>query len=514
MIVRVHVEPNAYFDSVALMAVAAATNRRAGVDLAALVMGTSANLELLRDSGIWDDQLTEVGPNDLVVAVRAQDEETAIAAIQFALDELRRAAPVRQAAETSLVPRTLRGALRLAPQARIVAVSVPGPYAPIEAEEALRSGRHVFLFSDNVPIDEEVRLKRLASELGLLLMGPDCGTASIAGLGLGFMNAVRRGPIGIVAAAGTGLQQVASLVDWFGSGINHGIGTGGRDLDERVGGLTMTAGLAALASDPTTEVIVLISKPPAPAVAQRVLERAAHCGKPVVACFVGGTAEEYAGIQVARDLTEAARRAVHLATGQPLATLDVPGLAEARARLDAERPKLAPEQRFLRGLYSGGTLCDEAMTLLMPKIGAIHSNIPLRPDLRLADPHRSAGHTFVDLGSDEFTVGRPHPMIDQTIRIERLRREAQDPTVAAIVLDVVLGYGATPDPAAELAPAIAEARERARQAGRLLPVIVALVGTRADPQGFDRQRERLEAAGAIVVPSNAAAAELAAQLVA
>ncbi len=235
MIVRVHVEPNAYFDSVALMAVAAATNRRAGVDLAALVMGTSANLELLRDSGIWDDQLTEVGPNDLVVAVRAQDEETAIAAIQFALDELRRAAPVRQAAETSLVPRTLRGALRLAPQARIVAVSVPGPYAPIEAEEALRSGRHVFLFSDNVPIDEEVRLKRLASELGLLLMGPDCGTASIAGLGLGFMNAVRRGPIGIVAAAGTGLQQVASLVDWFGSGISHGIGTGGRDLDERVG---------------------------------------------------------------------------------------------------------------------------------------------------------------------------------------------------------------------------------------------------------------------------------------
>lgn len=514
MIVRVHVEPNAYFDSVALMAVAAATNRRAGVDLAALVMGTSANLELLRDSGIWDDQLTEVGPNDLVVAVRAQDEETAIAAIQFALDELRRATPVRQAAETSLVPRTLRGALRLAPQARIVAVSVPGPYAPIEAEEALRSGRHVFLFSDNVPIDEEVRLKRLASELGLLVMGPDCGTASIARLGLGFMNAVRRGPIGIVAAAGTGLQQVASLVDWFGSGISHGIGTGGRDLDERVGGLTMMAGLTALADDSTTEVIVAISKPPAPAVAQRVLDAAANCGKPVVVCFVGGAIEERPGVHMARDLTDAARLAVHLATGQSPAALDVPGVPEAQARLAAERSQLAPQQRFLRGLYSGGTLCDEAMTLLMPKLGAIHSNIPLRPDLRLADPHRSAGHTFVDLGSDEFTVGRPHPMIDQTIRIERLRREAQDPTVAAIVLDVVLGYGATPDPAAELAPAIAEARERARQAGRLLPVIVALVGTRADPQGFDRQRERLEAAGAIVVPSNAAAAELAAQLVA
>lgn len=514
MVVRVHVEPNAYFDSVALMAVAATVNRQPGVELAALLMGTSANLELLRDSGMWDARLEEVSPNDLVIAVRASDEVTATAAIEQALERLRAATPVRQPMDTSAAPRTLRSALRAAPQARIVAISVPGPYAPIEAEEALRSGRHVFLFSDNVPLSEEVRLKRLAQDLGLLLMGPDCGTAFISGLGLGFMNAVRRGPIGIVAAAGTGLQQVASLVDWFGSGVSHGIGTGGRDLDEHVGGVTMLAGIDALAADPATEVLVLVSKPPAPQVAQRVLQHAAHCGKPVVVCFIGQPPEPIENVRLAGNLTEAARLAVHLATGRPLDELELPGRNELAARLAAQRAALGPGQRFLRGLYSGGTLCDEAMQILAPRIGDIRSNVPLRADLRLTDLHRSQDHTFVDLGSDEFTVGRPHPMIDQTIRIERLFREAADPTVAGIVLDVVLGYGAAADPAADLAPAIQEARRSAEREGRTLPVIVALVGTRSDPQDYERQRRALEAAGAIVVPSNAWAAELAAQLVA
>ncbi len=514
MVVRIHIERNSYFDSVALMVVAAAANRRAGVDLAALVMGTSANVELLRDSGLWDDRLEQVAPSDLIVAVRARDEATADEVIRFALDQLRSATPARAAEQATLAPRTLRTALRAVPQANVVAISVPGPYAPIEAEEALRAGRHVFLFSDNVPIEEEIRLKCLAQELGLLLMGPDCGTACIGGLGLGFMNAVRRGPIGIVAAAGTGLQQVASLIDWFGSGISHGIGTGGRDLDERVGGLSMSAGIAALAADPATEVIVVISKPPAPEVAERILAQVATCGKPAVACFVGGAAGTRDGVLVTRDLTEAARAAVQRATGRPLDEIALPTVEEARSRVLAERNQLAPGQRYLRGLYSGGTLCDEAMAILAPKIGAIHSNVPLRPELRLADPRTSVGHTFVDLGSDEFTVGRPHPMIDQTLRIERLQREAVDPSVAGIVMDVVLGYGAAADPAAELGPAIEAARALARTGGRGLPVIVALIGTRSDPQGYDRQRERLEQAGAIVVPSNALAAELAAHLVA
>ncbi|MDW7982857.1 MAG: acyl-CoA synthetase FdrA [Thermomicrobium sp.] len=513
MIVRVHVEPNSYFDSVALMAVAAAIDREPGVDLAALLMGTRANLELLRDSGLWDARLEHVSPNDLVIAVRAVDEASAITGIEHALQLLRSAAQAAQPAETASTVKTLRRALRQFPQAQVVAISVPGPYAPIEAEEALRAGRHVFLFSDNVSLDEEVRLKRLAQERGLLLMGPDCGTAFIGGLGLGFMNAVRRGPIGIVAAAGTGLQQVASLVDWFGSGISQGIGTGGRDLDERVGGVTMRAGIDALAADPLTEVIVLVSKPPAPTVADRVLAHAAGSGKPVVACFVGHSIAAVDGIHLASDLTQTARLAVHLATGTPPDRFALPDADRITACLAAERERLRPQQRYLRGLYSGGTLCDEAMHILASRVGRIHSNIPLEPDLRLDDPQRSVGHTFVDLGADEFTVGRPHPMIDQSIRIERLLREAADPTVGGILLDVVLGYGAAQDPAAELAPAVEAARRTAEEQGRTLPVIVALVGTRSDPQDYARQRERLEAAGAIVVPSNAWAAELAGHLV-
>ncbi len=514
MIVRVQVVPNSYYDSVALMAVAAIVNRQPGVDVAALLMGTSANLELLRDSGLWDPQLEQVSPNDLIVAIRATDEQTATAAIEQAIQSLRAASPVRESVERATLPRTLRSALRLSPQAQLVAISVPGPYAPIDAEEALRAGRHVFLFSDNVSWHEELRLKRLAQELGLLLMGPDCGTAYIGGIGLGFMNAVRRGPIGIVAAAGTGLQQVASLIDWFGSGISHGIGTGGRDLDERIGGITMLTGIDALAADASTKVILLLSKPPAPKVAQRVLERAAHCGKPVVACFLGHAPESVDGVHVVGNLTEAARVAVHLATARPLDEVNLQGVEQLRARVQAERARLAPGQQFLRGLYSGGTLCDEAMQILAQDIGDIYSNVPLREELRLTNPHQSKAHTFIDLGSDEFTIGRPHPMIDQTIRLERLQREVADPTVAGIVLDVVLGYGAASDPAGELAPAMEKARQQAQQEGRHLSFFVALVGTQSDPQNYERQRRVLETAGAIVTPSNAVAAQLARQLVA
>lgn len=510
MVTRIHIEPNAYFDSVALMAVAARVNRLPGVELAALLMGTSLNMQLLHDSGLWQPLLEGVSPNDLVIAVRAVDEGAAAEAVQRAIDELQRGAVASQAESTAAVrPRRLRSALQQVPEADLVAISVPGLFAALEAEEALRAGRHVFLFSDNVPLAEEVRLKRLARERGLLLMGPDCGTAFIAGLGFGFANAVRPGPVGIVAAAGTGLQQVASLVDWFGSGISQGIGTGGRDLDAAVGGLMMTAAIDALAADPQTEVLVLVSKPPSPEVASSVLEHARSAGKPVVATFIGRSRVAIPGITEAGDLTEAAQLAVQLVTGK---VPELTGTAERRAQVSQARDRLAAGQRYLRGLYSGGTLCDEAMTLLTPAVGPIWSNIPLHSAYRLSDAHSSREHTFIDLGADELTVGRPHPMIDQTLRVERFAREARDPSVAAILLDVVLGYGAQPDPAAELAPVIASARLEAEREGRSLVVLVGLIGTMADPQGYERQRVVLEGAGAIVTPSNAEAALLAAQL--
>jgi succinyl-CoA synthetase alpha subunit len=311
-----------------------------------------------------------------------------------------------------------------------------------------------------------------------------------------------------VAASGTGLQQVTVLIDRMGSGITQAIGTGGRDLKQEVGGLSMLAGLRALSADPDTKVIVLISKPPAPEIAQRILAEARRAGKPVVVNFLGADAAAVSGgnLHAAYTLEDAARAAVALAEGRP------PGQAPQPAAAGSP-PKLAPEQRYVRGLYSGGTFCYEATLLLLEAgIGEVRSNTHVGRARDLADPWRSEGHTLVDLGDDVFTRGRPHPMIDQSLRNERILMEAADPEVAVILLDVVLGYGAHPDPAAEIAPVIGKAQTLAAREGRHVPFVGTICGTAADPQGLARQAAALEAAGVRLADSNAQAVQLAARI--
>jgi succinyl-CoA synthetase alpha subunit len=377
-------------------------------------------------------------------------------------------------------------------------ISVPGEYAAAEAMKALRLGLNVMLFSDNVSGEDEVALKRYARSRGLLVMGPDCGTAIIDGVPLGFANAVRRGAIGVVGASGTGTQQVASLVHRAGAGISHAIGTGGHDLSQEVGGITMLAGLQRLAADKDTKVIVLISKPPAPAVAKAVLAKARTAGKPVVVNFVGSTVDEK-GLHGARTLEEAAQIAVALVTGRkskPAKPTKVPAL------------RFAKKQRYIRGLFSGGTFCYEASAL----IGNAWSNAPVDPSRKLKDVWKSREHTLIDLGDDVFTRGRPHPMIDHRLRNERLLQEAADAEVAVILMDVVLGYGSHPDPAAEMVPAIRRAQEAARKKGRALAIVGAVCGTDEDPQGLERQEAALRDAGMLLETSNARAALLAAAI--
>ncbi|NIU61233.1 MAG: hypothetical protein GWN66_06625, partial [Pseudomonas stutzeri] len=351
-------------------------------------------------------------------------------------------------------------------------------------------------------------LKRTAAEAGLLVMGPDCGTAIVNGVGLGFANRVRRGPIGLVAASGTGLQQVSARIHQLGSGITHALGTGGRDLSQAVGAVTARQGLDLLSRDPETRVIVLISKPPAPQVAESLLRAARSAGKPVVVDFIGYAppARQVEDLHFAATLDEAAEMAVQLATGMTQDAgrrTQAPGVT--RQDLDRVAERFAPGQRYLRGLFSGGTLAYEALLVLQGYLPAVYSNVPLDKEYRLANSLVSQEHTIVDLGEDEFTVGRLHPMMDNDLRIRRLQQEADDPEVAVILLDVVLGYGAHPDPAGELAPAIADARGRAAEAGRHLEVVAVVVGTDEDPQAFDAQVEQLEAAGAHVETSNEAA---------
>jgi FdrA protein len=448
------VERGRYLDSVALMRVSRKLEARPGVEAAALMIGSPSNKTLLREAGLLSAEGEQAGANDLLIAVRGPG---AAQALESALELLSQR---EQSASSGLVrARSLRGGLELLPEANLALISIPGEFAAFEARRALERGLHVLLFSDNVSLDDEVALKRLAASKGLLLMGPDCGTAIIGGTPLAFANALPRGNIGLVSASGTGLQEVSCLIARMGGGVSHGIGVGGRDLDARVGGLATLAAIDALEKDPSTERIVLISKPPAAEVARTVLQRMKQCAKPSVVCFLG---LDEPGI--APTLRDAAEQAA--------------GLHLLNERISFEKKRGA-----VRGLYCGGTLCAEA-ELIFRRQGL-------------------AGHQFIDLGADEFTRGRPHPMIEPEIRNDHVKRALADPGVAVVLVDVVLGYGAHENPAGVLL----------QNDLRRKTVVASVTGTEQDPQVWSRQVALLREAGVLVAPSNAHAAELAAAIV-
>jgi len=492
------IRPGAYADSVVLMQLQRALAALPGVEEAGVVMGTEANRALLESTGILTPEAARANAEDLIIAIRAADEQSARSALAQVDALLSRRSSATEGGE-GYRPRTLEAAAQMLPEAQWVLVSVPGRHAAEVARNALRLGKHVFLYSDNVSLDDEVALKREAAAKGLLVMGPDCGTAIVSGIGLGFANRIRRGTIGLVGASGTGLQHVTARIHQLGAGITHALGTGGRDLSEAVGAVTALQALDLLRRDPATRAIVLISKPPAPAVAERLLRAARVAGKPVIVNFIGyrpapEQGEATGNLVFVPTLDAAAEMAVELAT------LDEPATPPTGLG-------------FLRGLYSGGTLAYEAQLLLRDLLPGVWSNAPLDKAWRLPNSLESREHTIVDLGEDEFTVGRLHPMLDNDLRIRRILQEAADPQTGAILLDVVLGDGAHADPAAELAPAIAQARELPKVRPQALPVFVVLVGTDADPQGIKKQMQALFDAGARVFLNHEEAVHAAASAV-
>jgi len=505
MSVVVGIRRNMYKDSVSLMRLSSTLADRPGVREAAVVMGTEQNLDILREAKLYTSALDEVRPNDLVVALSTESESAGREAIEFALATLTENNDgVIEAQDAATAPRTVADAASLA---NFALISVPGQYAGAEALKALKQGLHVHLFSDNVALEDEVVLKRFAVERDLLMMGPDAGTAIVNGVPLAFANAVRRGRVGVVAASGTGAQQVTALVHRLGSGISQAFGTGGRDLSVAVGGMMTKFALRALLDDPQTGVVVLVSKPPAEEVATSVLDAIGTTEKPVVVCFLGAdpALATSRGLIPATTLEEAA---VAAASADQDRAVALPGAG------NLPLPTLQTGQRYVRGLYSGGTFCYEALLLLRALVGEVHSNIPLDKKLKLTDVRKSVGHTCTDFGEDEFTVGRPHPMIDFRLRNERIVDEARDPETAVILLDLVLGYGSHHDPAGAIAPAIEEALQIAREHGRPLPIVASVCGTDRDPQELDRQEEQLRALGVTVLASNAEAALLAGRIAA
>jgi succinyl-CoA synthetase alpha subunit len=498
-----------YRDSAALMYVSNRIETLDGVTLASIVMATDANKDVLRGIGLLTEDAKDTGPNDLIIAVKAESADALDEAIAMADRLLKPAAAA--IGEAEVAPRSFDSALGLMPDANFVLISVPGAFAKLEALRALRNGLNVFLFSDGVLIQDELELKQIAREKGLLMMGPECGTAIINNVGLGFANVVREGSIGIVGAAGTGIQQVAVLIHREGLGISQAIGTGGRDLSRHIGGVMTVEGIRALAQDQKTEVIVLISKTLHPEVEKKVLEAVKEVRKPIVVNFLGGSscAIQEVGAVPATTLEEAAIRAVSLAKGQTRKVrLFTKDSAEIISIGEAEYARLSAKQRYVRGLFSGGSLCHEAMLILAKLIGDVYSNVPLEPLLRLKDTAISQGHTCVDMGEAEFTVGRPHPIIDPSLRERRLLQEAEDHETAVVLLDLVLGYGAHPDPAGVLGMCIEKAKDLADREGRHLSVVASIVGTDRDPQDLKRQEEKLLEAGVIVMPSNSQAARM------
>ena len=452
---HVELRPGAYADSVTLLQVSRTVQGLDGVVAAQVAMATALNVEVL--TGMGFDVPAEATTNDMVVALRLEDAD-ALAAALAGVDRALRDANRREAGPSEEAPpRTTGSAFRRTSDA-VALVSVPGPSAFVEAMDALEAGHDVMVFSDNVPLDQEIALKRVAAEAGLLVMGPDCGTAVVGGLGLGFANVVSPGPVGIVAASGTGCQQLLALLDHAGVGVASALGVGGRDLSAEVRGLATREAMRRLDEDPAVELIVMVSKPPADDVAAELREYAGTLATPV----------EYALLGAGQPDLTAATESVLRRLGREVPAWPVTGSAE-------------PNPGAIRGLFVGGTLASEARLI--------------------AGTER--GSTFVDFGDDEYTAGRAHPMIDPSIRLEHLARAAADPEAGVLLLDVVLGHGAEADPAASLAPALA---------GVGKPVVVAVVGTDADPQGLARQVRALADAGAEVHLSNAGATRRAIEL--
>lgn len=499
MVRRAYIKSNTYQDSVSLMRLSALVSKMEGVERASVMMGTALNKKVLEEIDMFTPEVETAQTSDMMVIIEAQDESVADKAYQRIEEELNMENRAKEESGERL-PISIVEAVNNNPDCNIIAISAPGEYAAAEAMKALKKGLNVFLFSDNVSIESEVELKKYAKEHDLLVMGPDCGTTVLRGVPLGFANVVRSGGIGLVGASGTGLQEVMCRIDQMGGGVSSAIGTGSHDLSLETGGISMLQAMDVLEADADTKIVVLVSKPPESSVAAKVLERAAKMRCPVVACFIGaGDMAHGENVYLADTLELAAQIAVALSKGE--------AVPAAAAKSEAVA---VPEDKFLRGLYSGGTLASEALNILSLHGVKAYSNLTKGTEYSLADPLVSKGNCIVDMGDDKFTVGKPHPMINYDERVKRIRKEAADSSVTVFLLDVLLGFGSNLEPAAAIGEVISESLSARPE----LKFVVHVCGTEGDKQGLEKQCSLLREVGAQVELSHVAAVEKALSLLA
>jgi FdrA protein len=510
-IIKNHILKHTYNDSIVLMQFTVELEIMPGIEKAAIMMGTPAVLQTLKEASLLVHDEKSISSDDMVIAVAGKTEQEVQSAIQAITAKLLTNDILFGAAESSSRLDTDEFEELILwkdapPEARVALISVPGQYAAAEAWQALKSGRHVMLFSNNVSIDDEILLKKAGKERNLLVMGPDCGTAIINGIPLGFANRIKRGNIGIVAAAGSGLQELTCLIDRMDCGVSHAIGTGGRDLSLKVNGITTRMGLELLKIDPETKIIGILSKPPDPKIAAEILDAANETGKPVVACLLGLVPEEKTADRVhfVSTIEEMAIKVVELSKD---------GSCEAASAIHPDRAAQTLEfnsNGYIRGFFSGGTLAYEAYLLMQKRLGDVYSNTPLDPKFKISiDDLEKPCHMLFDLGTEEFTTGRPHPMIDGRWRSELIARAAENKDTAVILFDLILGLGADPNPAGSIIESIQAAKKKVNPEGRNINFIASIVGTEPDPQHYSKQFAMLQAAGVIIAETNAEAARMA-----
>lgn len=500
MVLRNIVKKNSYYDSATLMLLTSKIGKQLGsTKNVAVMMATDMNKDLMEASGLLAEEGRAAGSNDLVFAIRAESDEAVEQVLHLAQEELNKKQSHKK--ESADIVNTLDAALEKYPDTCLAVVSLPGAHAPREVKRLLAADKHVLLFSDNVSVEDEIALKDMAIERGLLMMGPDCGTAVINGVGLGFSNAIKRGKIGIVAASGTGLQEVMCQISNRGGGVSQALGTGGRDVKEKVGGRMMLFCLNLLEEDENTDVIVIVSKPPSPVVTEKIKKYLEGKKKPVIACFLGKEKEagELPWVE-ASTLEETADLALKAAGYEDNESHKAD--AKMAEKLAAEKALLKPEQKYIRGLYCGGTLAYESLLQIREKTGKVYSNIALSAEEKIDGKDASKENTVLDLGDDEFTVGKPHPMIEPSLREERLLEEAADPQTAVVLADVELGYGSHENPAQVLAEEIRSAKELLKKQGRHVVFITTVCGSCDDFQGYEGQKEILANEGVLVFESN------------
>lgn len=502
------VRKNEYHDSVLLMDISHQLNEINGVKKVVVLMGTDMNKSILEELGMLTSEARKAGPGDLIISIETEKNvltDDILETVDIYLTQK------RGKIQNEIRFPSLEVAIESSTEANIVGISLPGQFVASEARKAIEKGLHLFIFSDNVPIDQEIELKRLGEDKGVMVMGPECGTAVINGISLGLMSKVKPGEVGLVGASGSGIQEVAVLLDRIGIGISQALGTGGRDIQEEVGGLSILKGMELLKDDVETKLVILISKIPAPGVRKKINRALKDYPKPILTCFLGEKNQEQNEAFTVATLDEAAFFAGRLLKGQgvlPRGLMNLYG-EELKIKAKALQKRLRPEQKYIRGLFGGGTHCEEAAFILKDFGTELHSNMSGNKYITLKDTGKSFKNTLIDLGAEEFTRDRPHPVIEPSIIKERFLQEGLDKEVGVLLFDIILGFGAHNNPIGELEETLREISDSEKKGGG--PVIIASIcGTTGDPQNLEMQRKRMEENGVIVMPSNAQAALLAA----